>query len=203
MRAGSILAAGCAAAIALVAGTAEADPRTHDGFFLRLGPNLGPAMVSYSVEGASADADISGFTFGGDLLLGGTLAPGFVLGGGLLVASTSNPTFEAGGQEFETDGTMLLAGAALFGQYYFDPTQGFHAQALLGYAALDFVSPNGASGGNDPSGVMLGIGAGYDFWVADEWSIGPFARLVFSSLSVDQASFTYIYPNIGAAFTLH
>ncbi len=212
MRVGSLLAAGCAAAIALMAaGTASAEPRTHDGFFLRLGLNLGPMIVneSYEFNGQSAgdDGKITGFSTGFDLLLGGTLAPGFVLGGGLLGVTTSNPHLKRGPFEADADGTMILAGAALFANYYFDPTQGFNLQGLVGYGALDYVDEGGASGGNDPSGIIFGIGAGYDFWISDQWSIGPFGRVLMGSMSASaggaEASQFILYPNIGVAFTLH
>jgi hypothetical protein len=102
---------------------------------------------------------------------------------------------------------MLFAGVAFFANYYFDPTQGFHAQALLGYAAVDFVTAGGQSGGNDPAGPMFGIGAGYDFFFASQWSVGPFARLIYASTSASEDplehTFTYIYPSIGATITLH
>jgi len=215
MRVGAVLAAGCAAAMVFAAGSAKADPRTHDGFFLRLGLNLGPAFVteSYEVNGQSGGEDlkISGFSTGFDVLLGGTPVPGLVIGGGLLGVATSNPTLKQGDVEVEADGTMLLAGAAAFVNYHFDPTQGFNLQGLVGYGALDYVDSDGGSGGNDPTGILFGIGAGYDFWISDEWSIGPFGRVLMGSLSSEasaggftaEASEFYLYPNLGVAFTLH
>ncbi|MBM4362123.1 MAG: autotransporter domain-containing protein [Deltaproteobacteria bacterium] len=177
---------------------------------MRLGLNLGPGMTTAKVEGgglSGPESDISGFTSGFDLLLGGTVTEGLVLGGGLLTTYASNPTVKVGSFEADADGTLILAGVTGFAQYYFDPANGGHLQALLGYGALSFEHKNGTSGGNDPGGVLLGIGGGYDFWVSDEWSIGPFARILYGSLSAESGAATqkdtYLYPSIGAAFTLH
>ena len=220
---------GCAAAavfVALPASAQEAAPaappppamaeegaHTHDGFFLRLGLNAGYSSVSQSIEAGGQEAEgptLSGFpSWGFDLYLGGTPVDGLVLGGMLTTVTTSSPTRGAYGgfPEAELDGTMLLAGVAFFANYYFDPSAGLHLQALLGYAAVDFVDAEGQSGGNDPSGPMLGFGVGYDFWIGDEWSIGPFGRLLYAPTSVEvlgaTAKANYVYPSIGAAFTYH
>jgi outer membrane autotransporter protein len=188
----------------------DSGDRTHDGFFFRIGLNVGPLMLNSKLEGGGrtlSEADYSGLTFGTDLMFGGTPIDGLVIGGALILTSTSDPSVEVGGREGTADGTMLLAGIAAFANYYIDPKAGLHIQALLGFAAVDFVAPSGASGGKDPSGVMLGLGVGYDFFFADEWSVGPFARLLYAPTSVEEGGVshdaTYIYPSIGAAITLH
>ena len=186
-----------------LAGVAQAEDETHDGFFLRLGLNFGPLIGSLEPEVGVGEADYSGLTIGSDLLLGGTLADGFVLGGALITGSTSDPTIKVGDLEGEGDGNLILAGLGVFANYYFDPTQGGHLQAILGFAAVDFVSSSGTSGGNDPTGVMLGFGGGYDFWIGGEWSIGPFARVLYAPTSADGYKFTYLYPSIGVVFTYH
>ena len=102
---------------------------------------------------------------------------------------------------------LFLAAAAFVNYYVIDPTDGLNLQALIGYGAVDFVSEEGTSGGNDPTGPVLGFGVGYDFWVASEFSIGPFARLIWAPMSADaggvSSSVTYLAPTIGAAFTYH
>lgn len=192
------------AAVGTWSASASAEEYTHDGFFMRFGFNVGPLIGSQSVEGTSAaDGDFGGLTLGYDLYLGGTPVDGLVIGGALIGATTSNPSFESDAGEGELDGTLILAGVALFGNYYFDPTQGFHIQGLLGYAVVDAVSDSGQSGGNDPTGIMFGLGAGYDFFFASQWSVGPFARLTYASTSYETYNFTHIYPSIGATITLH
>ena len=205
------LVAGSFIAVSLTAAVAQAEPETHDGFFLRLGANVGPGSVSETIEVGGTEgpeASFSGLTFGFDLMLGGTPAPGLVIGGALLTTTTSDPSFEQGSVKGTADGTLLMAGVAAFANYYFDPTQGLHGQLILGYGAVDFVRPNGASGGgNDPTGLLAGLGVGYDFWLGGEWSVGPFARVLYGSMGASagsaSSSVTYLYPSIGAAFTLH
>ncbi|MEZ4220962.1 MAG: autotransporter domain-containing protein [Polyangiaceae bacterium] len=201
-----------AAAPAAAAGGEPAAPpsdvHNHDGFYLNLGLNFGYSMVSWSVDGAgSLDQDLSGLSSGFDLLIGGTPVPGLVIGGGLIGVRTSDPKIKTGSVETTADGTMLLAGLSLFGQYYFDPAEGFFLQGQLGYAVLDFVNSNGSSGGNDPTGFLVGVGAGYDFWIGEQWSVGPVARFLYASTSVEagaaKATQSYLYPSLGVAFTLH
>jgi len=184
---------------------------THDGFFMRLGLNFGPLMLKYKSEvngtAAGGDMDVSGLTTGSDILLGGTPIDGLVIGGALVAAGTSDPTVKQGGAERTAKGTTIFGGIGVFGQYYFDPNAGGHVQLLLGYGFVDFVDEDGASGGNDPAGPMLGIGGGYDFWIGSEWSIGPFARVLYASTSVEKGNqkvtANYLLPSIGVAFTLH
>lgn len=191
----------------LVSTTASAEPHTHDGFFMRLGLNFGPNMTSQTIDPGGLESDFSGLQIGSDLMLGGTPVPGLVLGGTLLWGRTADPTVESGGQSRTLDGSLILLGLGFFANYYFDPTQGLHAQAILGYGAIDFVSSSGASGGNDPSGAILGLGVGYDFWIGNQWSVGPFGRVLYSNMSVEEggvtAKVTQLYPSIGVAFTLH
>lgn len=203
---GVVLAGVCAAGQARAQGA-----RTHDGFYMRLGANLGPMWdtESYDASGQSfgSDLKLKGLTTGFDLLFGGTPARGLVIGGGLIGARTSDPSASQGAVDTTLGGSLLLIGATAFGQYYFDPTKGGHVQLLLGYAGIQFINANGRGASNSPGGLMFGIGGGYDFWVADQWSIGPFARLLYASMSASSGGATatdkYIYPSIGVAFTLH
>jgi hypothetical protein len=132
-----------------------------------------------------------------------------VIGGFVMYNQTTDPTAKRGDTELtpKPDGTLFFVGLGAFANYYFDPTQGFHLQALLGFAGIDFVTAKGQSGGNDPFGFMLGLGAGYDFFFANEWSVGPFARVIYAPLSAEDSGVkhkaSYLYPSIGVALTLH
>ena len=177
--------------------------RTHDGFFFRIGVNFGLGSLS-SDSTTFGDESISGFTSGTDFLFGGTPVPGLVIGGGLVSTIAPGPKYELRDQEIELDGTLYMFGLMGFVNYYIDPHEGFHLQAFAGYGALDFVTDAGQSGGNDPHGPFFGGGLGYDFWISDQWSIGPFARVLYGTMSSEGAdSVSYLYPSIGVAFTLH
>lgn len=206
-----ILAGVAAATLFSSAALADSMPETHDGFFLRLGLNLGPASATQKVEingtEVPGEASLSGFSSGFDLMIGGTPASGLVIGGALTTVATSDPDLEAGGASRTTDGTMIFGGLGLFANYYLNPNEGLHFQGLLGFGSVDTVDADGNSGGNDPTGPYFGIGVGYDFWVSDEWSIGPFGRVLYAATSVEEgnskAKVSYLYPSIGAAFTYH
>lgn len=175
--------------------------RIHDGFFFRGGLNVGLLMLTAD---ASREIEYSGLQGGLDLLFGGTLMPGLVVGGALITGRTNRPGVDDGVTSRDLEGSLLFAGAAAFGSYYLDPREGLHLQGLAGFAGLDFVSASGASSGNDPTGIFFGFGAGYDFWIADEWSVGPFARILYSMLSTKtDVTYRYFYPSIGAAITYH
>ncbi len=201
------ISVGTAAAV-LVASTAamaESAPETHDGFFFRIGPTLGPLSITGKADAGGPEATYSGFAIGSELLLGGTPADGLVLGGGLLYSQVSDPTYEFGNAEATLDGTMFIVSTSFFAQYYFDPTKGAHVQAMIGYGGIDFVSQDGQSGGNDPVGLNLAIGGGYDFWIGSEWSVGPFLRIQYASMSPSdvEVSYSYLFPTLGASFTYH
>jgi len=189
-----------------------AGARTHDGFFMRFGLNFGYGMNTESYESsggvtvATPDLKIKGLATGFDFLLGGTPAPGFVIGGGIVNTYSSHPSAEQGPIETELDGTLLVVNLVAFVNYYLDPHEGLNFQALGGFGVMDFVTDSGRSGGNDPTGFVLGAGVGYEFWVGNQWSIGPFGRFIYGKYSGgDGITFTesYIYPSVGATFTLH
>jgi hypothetical protein len=183
---------------------------THDGFYFRIGLNIGPLMTTATPEvngTEGTEAKYSGLHTGTDLMFGGTPVPGLAIGGALVTNFTSDPTVKAGSVEGKADGTMIFSGIAAFGDYYFDPHGGGHVMLMLGFAAADFVSSSGSSGGNDPTGPMVAIGGGYDFWIGNEWSVGPVARILYAPLSAEEeplkVKYSYLYPSIGVAFTLH
>ncbi len=61
-----------------------------------------------------------------------------------------------------------------FLDWYPNPTSGFHLGGMFGVAAL------GLQGDDNEMSVGVGatLSAGYDFWVANQWSIGPELRLM-------------------------
>ncbi len=177
---------------------------------MRIGLDFGPVSVTEKVTiGSTSSPDIKwkGFTLGYDLLLGGTPVPGLAIGGALLATTTKNPGVTQGSLDLNANGTMVWSGIGAFGDYYFDPHGGGHIQAIIGYSSISFVSTNGQSTSNSPSGVLLAIGGGYDFWIANQWSVGPMARLVYANMKYSSGgaedSVSYLYPSIGVGFVLH
>jgi hypothetical protein len=181
------------------AGAADAEPwrrgrndhgRVHDGFYFRAGSGFGGfdervRSESSSVYGGKVIGRNRGIVTLGEFALGGTVAEGWVLGGGIYSADLLASTYrQSDGSSAlpppELDpGLRNLALIAPFVDYYPNPRQGFHFQAALGLATL---TPRvfGDSATEQSTYLAVGgglmFGAGHEWWVAEEWSIGVLAR---------------------------
>lgn len=186
---------GALASIALgVSAEASAEPKTHDGFYMQLDTGLGYLKTS------PTDVSFSGVSIPFQLLLGGSPVPGLVIGGGLITDYAPSISVSQGGNKVSgLSASMYLVGIGPFVDIYPDPHSGLHFQGMLGFGALS-VSQNGNSG-NSPSGFLMSLGGGYDWWVANEWSIGVMGRLAYAPLSLDSQSYPTISPALLATFT--
>jgi hypothetical protein len=166
----------------------------HDGFYLRFGLGAGfLAGSTVSQPGSGADVNITGGGIPLELSFGGTLPYGLVLGGGIYGMSVPSPSYSANGAPF-TGGAAVVSSIGPFLDWYIDPTKGLHAQASIGYAAVNAArgNPMNVRGmtvtfpANDEkgNGFSLLLGGGYEWWVADQLSLGLLARVQFVSASV-------------------
>ena len=142
-----------------------------------------------------------------ELLLGGTPAPGLVLGAGLIGSSIMQPTSTLDGVEEELDNVSVnISQLMLFAQFYTDPHAGFYLQALFGYATSSITIDN-ITYETDPSGPVGGLGLGYDFWVSNQWSLGPLFRFTYARLKSDNgeqtAKDTFTSPSLALSVTYH
>jgi hypothetical protein len=191
------------------AAAAASAPETHDGFFFQ--GNIGPGYLSTSpsTDGSDVDSKISGFGVGGGLLFGGTPAPGLVIGGGTANVVAFSPKWTVEGEEFETDGdiSLNLSTIGVFGTFYPDPNAGLSLHLMLAYGVLSVSNSDGDDSDNNPSGVAVTAGVGYDFWIAPEWSIGVMGRFTYGALNYSEddvdLSFPTIAPALLATFTYH
>lgn len=157
------------ATLALLLPTAlsRAEPRQHDGFYLRLGAGAGYALGTLS---AGADSDSGGVSIATELAAGWTVRPGLVVGLGTFPMVVPKPNYDgvdAGGQH--------VSGTGPFAAYYFDAGGGLHVQGGL------LVSAGYLDGGARESHIGFGyggmLGVGYDRFVSTEWSLGLLARV--------------------------
>ncbi len=138
----------------------------HDGFFMRLG--IGPSGLLGSADGIDSDGNLTNTTlYGGgggiEVALGGTLGKGIVIGGMI------QPLFIARHDRYELrPGLVTFVGP--FVDFYPNPEKGFHVQAGIGHASSHFRESNAGSLG-------LMAGAGYEWWVGEQWSIGLLGRI--------------------------
>lgn len=187
------------AAVLLGTSPAPAEPRTHDGFYLHLEGGIG--YLSTSTD-TTPEGTYSGLSLDSALLLGGTVGP-VVIGGGFTYDTVPLPSYEVDGQEWSADNvTQYMIGIGPFVDIYPDPKSGLHFLGFVGWGGLE-TSVEGNVGGSDPTGLVAIVGGGYDFWLADEWSVGPLARLTYAPLSMNDVSFDTFGFGLVADFKYH
>ena len=170
--------------------------REHDGFYLRLG--LGGGRLGGSV-GSNSSSELRGAFDGSfgrgslafELAIGGTPAPGLVIGGGIWADSALG---QPNSTDIRVNGkaasalTFDRASIGLLGpfvDYYFDPKQGFHLEGALGIASMNLgKGSRGSSVVSDTKtmgGLGFMLGGGYEWWIAEQWSLGAILRFLYVS----------------------
>ncbi len=197
----SVLVACFAAAFSIgsASSTAQAAPNTQDGFVFQLSPGLG--YYSMTAEDAlGTEVAFSGETFSLSLMLGGTIMPGLHVGGGFFLDRAFSPTLEIGGQEAAgtPDFQQFVLGLGPFVDYYLDPAGGLHFQGFFGWGGVETSTEAGGAGGSDPTGLVVYLGAGYDVFLSDEWSVGGMARFAYGPFALNEID----YPTIAPALLL-
>ncbi len=183
----------------------------HDGFYLRTSLGLGPGKATENISTDQFKWSGTGIMI--DVMIGGSPAPGFVLGGALVLHEISNPTLTMNGQSYSasglagTDVSLDLTTFGLFTAIYPVPTSGFNLHALVGYSEFSLnVGGNTTNVGN-PSGPSFMGGLGYDFWISDNWSIGPDFRITYCKGKTDVNGVTndisMLIPTLSFTATYH
>ncbi|HSI03149.1 MAG: hypothetical protein ACAI38_25165 [Myxococcota bacterium] len=190
---------GLASLVLCTSTVAMADPGKHDGFYMQLQGGLG--YYSSSASSGGFEQSYSGLTIPAALLLGRTaFIPGLSIGGGLIFDTAPSPGAEINGTEVSASFKQFLIGLVGFADYYLQPEGGLHLQAYAGWGGLE-TSTAGGVGGSDPTGLLLGLGAGYDFFISDEWSFGVMGRLSYGAFSIGGVGFSTIAPAVVATLT--
>jgi len=157
--------------------------KTHDGFYTRL--NIGFGSQSTSLDAGPGVPNFSGTrgTLDLGLLIGGAPSPGIVLGGALLLDSMPSTTLEADGYSLKTGTTLATLGPFIDG--YPNPRGGFHLGGTVGFSALKLSKDSGLVS-DRLNGFGLAAWLGYDWWVAEQWSVG--GLLQFSGAHVSRSA---------------
>ncbi len=148
----------------------------HEGFYLRASVGFGYYYGSFSdCNQPGFDFNEHGGTMSADLLIGGSPSPGISIGGGLMVDPLFGTDSEHGSRHGSVGRVSWLVGP--FADAFPDPTKGWHLGGLIGFAGQSFDS---LDTGETRRGAGFGGAAwvGYDFWVADEWAVGPQFRVM-------------------------
>ncbi len=149
----------------------------HDGFYLRVGLGGGYGKTSVQTDRLSQpDVTLDGFGAAFDVWFGWTLAPGLVLGPALSISSQRSSSASIGPKKSSAVATHALLGGFL--DAYPNPKAGQHFGGTLALASLTESTADGDAG-TDYQGAGLGLAvfAGYDAWIAGEWSLGAMLRL--------------------------
>lgn len=181
--------------------------QVHDGFYLRFGfgASYGRGYVQTN-RVSQADVVVTGIAPSADLWGGWTVAPGLVLG--LALSSLNAQTGSAKIGDDETAGSGSASGL-LFGAFvdaYPNPEDGYHFGGVLSFASLTLRTDSLEETAYDAGGVGVSIFAGYDAWIAREWSLGGMLRLggvvTRDTESIDQQQVTRQGTLYGAALLL-
>jgi hypothetical protein len=150
----------------------------HEGFYLRSSVGFGDYHASFS-DGNHANLDFSeqGSTMALDLLIGGSPSPGVSIGGALLLEPLFGADYQRAGSGLGSHGGFSgLLGPFIDG--FPDATKGWHLGAMMGLATQSFQNVNSTGGKTNAGGLGGAAWFGYDFWVANEWAIGPQLRFM-------------------------
>ena len=187
--------------LALVLGASASNTAmAHGGLYARAGLGLGFYNVSFD---ASDDTGLEGLMVPVEVLLGGSLVPGLVVGGAVSFDYAPAPSGQAGGIELKVDISQFLLALAPFVAWYPDPDGGWHVQARAAWGRLETSAQEASLDGEDPSGVVVSAGGGYDVWVSDTLGIGGLVRLTYAPLAHEDLSYSTVAVNLLASLTYY
>jgi hypothetical protein len=150
----------------------------HDGFYLRGAMGFGAFGADFDDDSAAdIDPEARGGSFALDLMIGGSPSRGLAIGGALLTDTAVGANYEVDGTE-SGDGSI---GTGLLGAFidgFPDPKGGFHLGGALGYTTLIAEGRSLGDENLETAGFGGAFFIGYDFWVGDEWSMGPLLRVM-------------------------
>ncbi len=175
-----------------------AAPKTHDGFYFKGALGLGYLSSGIREEPHNTPfggTTASGIGASGLLFFGGTPMEHLVLGGGTTGGHFATPKLKDGGYEADAEHDFLFTLTGPGAAYYFDQHGGVHVIGLWGFAMLD----PGTGGDTYAKGSGAAVGAGYDWWVGDEWSLGILGRVVMMRTSTELDGHDYSHSTLSPA----
>jgi len=156
---------------------APSGARRNDGFFFRVvvGANLRGDSFDQSDPSGSGTGNTVAMDF--ELALGAHLGAGWILGGSLLTLLGST-TIELEGTATGSRRIGAVGGLALFGAWYPGSEGGWNLYLAIGGSRGLLTDPDDGSVEHTLVGASAALGGGYEWWLADEWAAGAYARLM-------------------------
>jgi len=192
----------------------------RQGFFARAA--LGSGVFTASSGVPSDPRSFVGMPVSLEVFLGSTLSPWLALGAGYTLDSVgllSSQDGELDGDEPDLDSThFVLEALSLFITMYPEPNSPWYGFATLGAGMLQVRTGEDPFQlpvfgwiddiqGPDPSGVVWSLGAGYDWWVGERWTLGVSARVLGAFLSTNELAIeqavTVLMPSLSLAIGYH
>lgn len=159
-----------------------AGARVHDGFYARVAVGFGGLVDDFRAFGGLWEGTADGGSGAFEAGIGWTVARGLVIGGMFASDWVQNPRIE--GMEVAGVGALTVFGP--FADWYLEPTEGLHLQALLGGARIEIRGGRGERArDHEPVGTAILLGVGHSWWMGEELSLGVLGRLTGAHLWAD------------------
>jgi hypothetical protein len=177
--------------------------RWHNGFYLRMG--VGVAALDGSASHPNLQMDFAAIGGAFDLAIGGTPVRGLVIGGGVFFAFGS-PTVKGTGLDGDKAGSLGVGVIGPMLDFYPMPKQGLHFQGAAGVGTLSWSKgPTSSTSPQLPpveytgAGAGFMIGAGYESFITDEWSLGGVAQVIYASADLDASDKQPNHPTLSTS----
>lgn len=160
------------------------DVHRHDGFYLRLATGFGSHFETINQDGHDPGLTVQGSSVAGEFAVGWAVRPGVILGLGAYSSTVQNSerTYDDSNPMPPAEIVGKVDDFSIFGPFcdwYFNSRRGLHLQSALGLATVHGMGLR--DGRNADDNVALGpgfmIGVGYDWWIAEQWSLGILGRV--------------------------
>jgi hypothetical protein len=155
------------------------DAHVDDGFYLRVALGVGGLTSQDDANGVTNGSSEAVHAGGGafEASIGGGPQRGLVVAGTLFAqaAEFGKVTSNDGSSTLTKSASLALLGATL--DMYPDPRSGFHFSATMGPAFFTTTDDDAIHRQwHTSAGGGVSTAAGYDWWVADQWSLGFLVR---------------------------
>ena len=186
LRTWSYLIALAVCATAIVPNTSFAgEPRTHDGFLLRL--SAGGGVANTQIDSPLGEYEINGPAGDMNIAIGGMVAPNLSLHGTLWGWAASEPDVDfdvpvIGSGSTNLDGTVTLSAIGGGLTYYIMPANLY----LSGSVGMGTLAVDGDNFDADTeAGLTFDLTLGKEWWVGDAWGLGLAGGFGYHSVPAD------------------